>query len=110
MSEHDAKNMTSEAQAFRAGEAEGYHKGVKEAADRILYLEAGIRDLIEHHSREEDRERERVDALPVEDKIRERLIGKTKLRRAVWCRLQDLLDGNLLVPGRTSATGGGDHG
>lgn len=88
---------------FKRGEAEGYHKGVKEAADRILYLEAGIRNLIAHHSREEGAERDRIETLPLEDKIRERLIAKTKLRRAVWCRLQDLLDGNLLVPSQRRA-------
>lgn len=76
----------------------------KAQPDRVAYLESGIAELAAHHAGVADEEQVRIDSMPVDDKIRERLIGKRKLRQIVSARLQDLLDGNLIVRTRNETS------
>lgn len=54
-------------------------------------LRAGIRGLIEHHRIVAGEEKDRVDAMPVTEPMRERLIGKTKVRSLIATKLEELL-------------------
>lgn len=70
-----------------------------DAIERVAYLEAGIRELMRHHSRQANEERARIVGPVLESaaNVSERLIGKTKVRRAIVARLDDLLAGNLMA-------------
>ena len=64
---------------------------------RIAYLEAGMAKLISVHERKMNEELLRINQMPAEDKLRERLIGKRKVRQAITEHLQKIIDGTLFL-------------